>query len=284
MNTSIKWGGLFTLTVIAGALMAATAYAQVPAREGAQLNPERERAMNDTHADTVDESGSGPYRTGDSDADGLGDVVEMQLRARAASDEPDQDQTRSQTQDQLRDTTGDAAPDRDQDRDRDRVQTPAELQQFIQERTREQDADGTGESARTRTQAQVAVEAVRQAEGMLGQNGPRMSTVATEVSQAMQGLATREEALQNRSRVRLFLFGQDDDVVGDMQQTMEQNQERIQEMKTLLRNCGDCDQQATQTLVTEIQKLEREHDRLQQVVDDAAGRVGLFGFLFGWMR
>lgn len=111
-----------------------------------------------------------------------------------------------------------------------------------------------------------------------------MSAVAAEVNQATRELEQRETALENRNRVRLFLFGQDDEVVAAMQQTMTEQQTRIEEMKQLMMDCTDCDQGITEALLAQVQNLEREQNRLQTVVDDADGRTGLFGFLFGWMR
>ena len=214
---------------------------------------------------------------------------------------PDQDQLRTQDQDRLQDGTGDncvgtgdcdGVPDQDRDQDRDRihVDSTAALEQYVQQqqqerlRTYTETETGAGEMMQSRVQAQVAADAVMAAEPLMGGNGPHMSEVAQQVNQAMNGLATREEALQNRSRLQLFLFGQDDEVVAEMRQEMEQNQNRIEEMKQYMLNCEDCDQGATQFLVNQIQQMEREQARLQTVTDEAADRVGLFGFLFGWMR
>ena len=266
---------MLTTAVLLSALFVTTASAQTGQRSGDQGDTEREQGME---------------RAADSSPQSSGTADQLRDQDRMMSDDPDQDRTRTQDQDQLQDGTGDGEPDQDRDQDRDRlrdqVQTPDQLQQFIQERTRERDQspEGTGPSVRSRTEAQVAAEAMIASERMLGQNGPRMSEMAEEMNRAMVGLETREEALHNRSRLQLFLFGQDETIVGEMQQTMEQNQERIQEMKQYMLDCTDCDQQATETLVNEIQKMEREHERMQAVVGDATDRQGLFGFLFGWLQ
>lgn len=223
----------------------------------------------------------------------------LQLQATTAEDVPDQDHDRLQTQD--RDRIQDPAthdgiePDQDrdrlqtQDRDRIHVDTPAALRDFVDEQTQTrarvetQATSGQGEMVRSRARAEVATEAFMAAENMLGPSGPRMSEVAEEVNQAMNGLATREEALQDRSRVLTFFFGQDQDQVQLMQQEMEQNQNRLEELKQLLRDCDNCDKETIDLLVEQHQMLEQEQNRVQAVVQEAADKRGVFGFLFGWM-
>lgn len=230
---------------------------------------------------------------------GTGSGTMQQDRDQLQVDDPqmDQDRDQLQDQDQLRDGTGDGVPDQDrtqtQDQDRIHVDSTDALHQYIQEQqqTRLQDkttATGTqagmGMQVQSRVEAQVAADVVQAAEPLLGANGPRMSAVAAQVSQATQALAQNEQQLETRSRVQLFLFGQDDEVVAEMEQVMEQQQTRIEEMKQLMLDCTDCDQGATETLLAQIQNMEQEQARLQTVVDDADSRTGLFGFLFGWLR
>lgn len=223
----------------------------------------------------------------------------LQLHATTAEDVPDQDRDRLQTRDQDRiqdPTTHDGTePDQDrdrlqtQDRDRVHVDTPAALQDFVNEqnqnrmRSEGNATSGQGAMTQERVRAEVATEAFMAAENMLGPNGPRMSEVAEEVSQAMNGLAVREEALQNRSRIRTFFFGQDQEQVKQMQQEMEQNRNRLEELKQLLKDCNDCDPETIQLLVEQHQMLEQEQNRVQVIANEAAGKRGIFGFLFGWI-
>ena len=245
--------------------------------------------------------GTGENCDGTGDCDGTPDQDRLKLMDGSGDNcigDGDCDGTPDQDRDRLMDGTGDncvgdgecdGVPD--QLRDRVHADTATSLRDYIQEQTQLRlqqtpaaDQAGAGVMNRTHTEAQLATEAFEMAEPLLGQHGPRMSEVAREVNQAMDGLATREAALQDRSRLQLFLFGSDDEVVSEMQQAMQENQTRMQEMQQLLDDCGDCDEGATQVLVTQLQNMQREQDRLQQVTDDAASRQGLFGFLFGWLR
>ncbi len=198
----------------------------------------------------------------------------------------DQDQEQSQGRDQLKDGTGDGEPDQDQDRDRIHVDSAESLDQYVMEQNqvRSQEQEGEGAQVQTRVEARVAADAIMAAESLLGQGGAHMSQVAQEMSQAMDSLTKNESLLENRSRLQLFLFGQDSEAVSEMEQTMEQNQSRIEEMQQYILTCEDCDQAAVQLVQNQIQNLEQEQNRLQTVVSDAGDQLGLFGFLFGWLR
>jgi hypothetical protein len=218
------------------------------------------------------QDGTGDNCTASSDCDGV----------------PDQDRLREQDQDRLQDGTGDGVPERDRDRtqDRLRVDSVTALQEYVREqnRIRLQEESATGTQVQTRTEARVAMDAIEVAEPLLGQRGPRMSEVAREMGQTVNELAAQELRLENRGRLQRFFFGQDDEVVATMQQEMEQNQNRIEEMKQYLSECEDCDEETVEYLASQIQNMEQEHNRLRLLIDNAAEQDGLFGFLFGWLR
>lgn len=260
------------------AITFSSVYAQSAPRNGSQLGAQNEQAMDGT--DDGMQRGNGMQEntsTGGSDATG-GDQDRNRIQDPAMSDgdqDAVQDRTRTQEQTNL---SGDAQQQR--------LRTPAELEQYIQEqsRVRAQSTEPENTQMRSRSSAQVASDAFVAAEPFLGKEGSRVREIAQEMNQAAQVLEKNESVLQNRSRTQLFLFGQDSAAVATMQQEMERNQDRIQDLTQYMRDCEDCDQAATQMLVTQIQNMEREQDRLTQVVDDASGRRGVLGFLFGWMR
>lgn len=171
-----------------------------------------------------------------------------------------------------------------QNREQIRMQTPSELRQYIQERTQSQvrqSEDGTDEPEQLRNRAMAAVQAVQAAENLLGQNGPRMSEIAEQVNQAAQGMEQREEALQQRSWLRAFFFGQDQEQAQALKNETEQNRLRVQEMNQLLVECGECDAEVKTMLQEQMQTMLQEQDRLDQVAEKAIGRWGLLGWLFG---
>jgi hypothetical protein len=193
-------------------------------------------------------------------------------------------QTQTRTMEQVMMATS-GAPIGSPVQNRNQVATSAELEQFVRAREQErlEDNTGVGVQERIRVQAEIATEAVTAAEPLLGSNGPRMSAVAAEVNQAFRGLAQRETALEERSRLQLFFFGHDEAQVALMQQEMEQNRVRIAEMRQLTANCDDCEPGVEEPLMAQLQHMEQEQERIERVADEAAARRGVFGFLFGWM-
>lgn len=292
MKTSISFNlGLlvmFSLLFAAMAVALPAAAAQGSGSSGGQSSGAGQQDQ-DRIQDPATHDGAEPDQDRDRD--------QLQLHATTAEDVPDQDRDRLQTQDRIQDpaTHDGTGPDQDrdrlqtQDRDRIHVDTTAALRDFVNEQNQNRmrsegtATSGQGMTTQERVRAEVATQAFVAAENMLGPNGPRMSEVAQEVNQAMNGLSVREEALQNRSKIRTFFFGQDQDQVQLMQQEMEQNQNRLEELKQLLKDCDDCDQETIQLLVEQHQMLEQEQNRVQVVAEEAAGKHGIFGFLFGWI-
>jgi hypothetical protein len=218
-----------------------------------------------------------PEEAGSSTSAGVSDVPREQQQEMSRVQKQDPASTSGQQ------IGGDDAL-REQAREQEHVQSPEELRQYVQERTQaqvQQSGEASDEAVHLRNRAQIAVQAIQAAENMLGQNGPRMSAVAEEANQAAQGMAQREEALEKRSWLRAFFFGQDQEQAQALQEEAEQNRVRIQEMNQLLTSCDDCDGEVRTLLQEQVQTMLQEQDRLDQVAEKAVGRWGLLGWLFG---
>jgi len=278
------------LVMFAIATAAVSAEAQTAPRNGSQLGAQEDQ-LKDGSDDGM-QRGTGASNNDDSDDEDDEDSNDSTSGKQDRVQDPslhDGNEDPVQDRDRIQDQTNipEGAPTTQaQSQEQSRLHTTQDLEQYVrdQNKTRLQVSDGEGSQTQTRTEAQIAADAFVAAESLLGGSGARIREVAQEMNQATKNLATQEEALQDRSRVQLLLFGQDSDVVATMQQEMEQNQNRITELKQFMLNCEDCDQGATEVLVTQIQSMEREQNRLQDIVVDADKKVGLFGFLFGWMR
>jgi len=207
-------------------------------------------------------------------------------------DGPDRIQLRTQTQDQdcIAGTDCDSIQDRDRDQDRDRfqIQTPDQLRNLIQEEQRQMQqgesemADGVQQIYRNQNQVRVAARALASSSEILGPIGPAVSRIAQDFDNSVQATIKVEEQIQNRSRLAKFFFGSDDDQVGNLSNHLEENKNRIQELN-LLMDTWDGDAEVQTILREQIQNMEQEQVRLQQLVDEEAGTRGLFGFLFGWI-
>ena len=175
---------------------------------------------------------------------------------------------------------GDMAQARNEEQKR--VNNPEELGEYIrqQERVRAEAHGDTEVRTQLRNQAMVAADALFASEDMLGPNGPRVSQGAREVNAATEMMMRQEEALQARSWVRNFFFGQDRDTAYAMQKEAEQNRVRIQEMNQIIADCEDCDSEVKTMLQQQLQTMLQEQNRLAGVAEEASGRTGLLGWLF----
>lgn len=229
----------------------------------------------------------------------------------------DRDQTQQQDQDRIQDptthddstTTPDQDRDRDQDQDQDRMhmddgtgtsstttmpmvraQNREELRSMIEEHKQEFDNEAEQAQERSRevlqnqNEVRTAVAALLSAEDLIGGIGPQVSQIAQDFNNSVQATIQAEEQIQNRGRFVRFFVGGNEDAAQTLTQEANQNQVRIQEMNQLLTQCTDCDAQVKTMLQEQIQNMEREQERLQQVADSETQSKGLFDYLFGWLR
>lgn len=218
---------------------------------------------------------------------GVGDQDRVRLQDQSVIDGAQQrDQSRDQDQLHLQTATGSYSGSQEQNQVRNQIRASSSegLGLYIQEQTRLQNQQQTGdveEKVQLRNKSQVAVRSIQVAEEMLGQNGPRMSKVALEVNNVTEAMVQREESLQERSWFRTFLFGQDKQTAQTIQQEAEQNRNRIQEMNQLLVDCGECDGEVKTMLQEQLQTMSQEQDRLNLVAEEAISKRGILGWLFG---
>jgi len=224
------------------------------------------------------------------DRDQTRDQDRIQDPTAVNADGPDRTQLRTQTQDQDCVAGVDCEPIQAQDRDRDRlqVQTPDQLRNLIQEQQRQMQqgesemADGVQQIYRNQNQVRVAVRALASSSEILGPIGPAVSRIAQDFDNSVQATIKVEEQIQNRSRLARVFFGSDDEQVESLSNNLSANQNRIRELNMLM-DTWNGDPEVQTILREQIQNMEQEQVRLQQLVDDEADSRGLFGFLFGWL-
>jgi hypothetical protein len=217
------------------------------------------------------------------DCDPEQDRDEIRLQDPVASDP-------IQSQDRLRDQDCTVGVDceSDQDRNRQQIYTHDELRTSIQNQQRLMliEEEGVGDQVqniyRNQNQVRVAASALASTTDMLGPIGPAVSRIAKDFDNSVQATIQAEEQIQNRSGVTRFFFGSDNDVVSNLDSQVIQNQERVQELNRLIET-WDGDVQVKTVLQEQIQNMEQEQIRLQQLVDEEQDSRGLFGFLFGWL-
>jgi hypothetical protein len=129
----------------------------------------------------------------------------------------------------------------------------------------------------------LAVHSLLAIEEVLGGIGPQVSQIAKEFNNSVQATIKAEERIENRNRLVKLFAGGDEEAAGILEQEMERNQERIQQLSQLSEQCA-CGDEVKAVLQEQITKMEQEQSRLQQIAQGEKQARGIFGWLFGWLR
>jgi hypothetical protein len=166
-----------------------------------------------------------------------------------------------------------------------RARNVTELRQMIQERQQimNQEIQNLGEGQQNIYQNQnrvrLAVHALLAMENLTGGIGRNVSQIAREFNNSVQATIRAEERIQTRNWLVRFFVGGDEEAAGNMEQEVNRNRERIQELRRLREEC-DCDEEIRAMLQEQIQNMEQEQNRLQQLAQNEKANKGLFGWLW----
>jgi len=129
-----------------------------------------------------------------------------------------------------------------------------------------------------------AIHSLIATEDLTGKIGPQISAIAQEFNNSVQATIKAEEKIQQRNRFIKFFTGGDREGAEKILQEVEQNQGRIQKLKQLKKNCIDCDEEITTMLQEQVQNMEQEQKRLQQVATTEKKIKGVWGWVKGLFR
>jgi hypothetical protein len=179
-------------------------------------------------------------------------------------------------------------PDRVTVRDQDRVQaqecSPDEacnatrLRAMVAERNQvfQTGADGTLLPGNI---TERAVYAFRAAAPLTGGNAPDLIRLSEEINGSVKSAAQNEERIRSQNGFLVFLFGGDQASADGIMQHVVQNRARIEEMNRLIDECG-CDPETAAILREQVQAMEQEQARFEEVAAAENGKRGIFG-IFG---
>ena len=105
-----------------------------------------------------------------------------------------------------------------------------------------------------------------------------VAAIADGFNNSLQTIETAEERIQKRSAFTRFFVGGDEEAAEAIEAEVNQNRERIQELNNIMSDC-DCNSEVKNRLQTEIQNLEQEQNRLQDIADEEKQSKGLFGWI-----
>ena len=160
-----------------------------------------------------------------------------------------------------------------------------ELGQMIQQRQQQmnQELQGleTGQKSiyQNQNRVRLAVHSLLAMEDIVGGIGPQVREIARDFNNSVQTTIRAEEKVQKRNWFTRFLFGGDEQAAGELEPEVNTNREKIQTLKQLKKEC-DCDEQIKTTMQEQIQNIEQEQNRLQQLAQAEKQSKGLLGWLW----
>ena len=160
-----------------------------------------------------------------------------------------------------------------------------ELKQSMQQKQQQlnSESQGLGEKKQqmmqNQNQVRVAAQTLSQMENMMGEIGKQVSEIAKNFDNSVQATIKAEEKIQTRSGFARFFVGGDKKAAEDLESEVTPNQQRIQELKQL-KEQADCDEEVKAMMQEQIQNMEQEQQRLQELAQKEKKSKGLFGWLW----
>ena len=241
---------------------------------------------------------AGPQDTGQGQQGQTGQQIQTEQQIQTGQQtqnqgEEQQIRTEQQTQVQEREKTGQEtggqnfileAPQR--------ARTMTEAKEMVQQRQQEMTQKMQGLSNiqqkiyQNQNKVREAVHALLAIEDLATGIGPQISQIAQEFNNSVQATIIAEEKIQKRNALVKFFIGGEKNAAEEMEQEMNQNQQRVQELKQLKEDCA-CGEEVKTMMQEQIQQMEQEQTRLQQLAEKEKNNNGVFGWvrnLFRWGR
>lgn len=166
-----------------------------------------------------------------------------------------------------------------------RVETASELREMVQERNQEMINEINASRGvlknvyQNQNRVRLAVHTLLAAENLTGGIGRNISQIAREFNNSVQATIRAEERIETRNMLLRFFLGGDEGAAQEMEQEVNQNRVRIQQLKQLMEEC-DCDDEVKAMLQEQIQNMEQEQNRLQELAQNEKQSKGIFGWLW----
>ena len=199
----------------------------------------------------------------------------------------------TQTRTQAEEETQSATPTGETITVRVRARTVTELKQMIQVKQQEMQVEVesleetvTQQVFENQNKVRAAVHSLLAMEDLAKGIGPQVSQIAQEFNNSVQATVMAEEKIQKRSNFVKFFLGGDQESAEAIEQEVNQNMEKIQELKQLREDC-DCGEEIKTIIQEQVQNMEEEQNRLQEVAEKEKASKGIFGWiknLFRWGR
>jgi len=196
-----------------------------------------------------------------------------------------QEQEREQVQEQEQEQSGNGLID-SQNGQQLRAKTSNEFKSMIKEKRGEmieeiKSMKGNLQKAyENQNQVRVAVQGFLAMEDLVGGIGKKVSEVAKQFDNSVQKTIQAEETIRNRSRIVRFFAGGDQKTAEELQNLVDQNRVRIQQLKELKGEC-DCEDEVKTLMQEQIQSMELGQVKLQGLIQNERNARGIWGWFKG---
>jgi len=170
-----------------------------------------------------------------------------------------------------------------------KARNTSELREMIQERETEMEQEMVNFTEtnkniyQNQNRVRLAVHSLLAMENLTGGIGQNISQIAREFNNSVQATIRAEERIQTRNAIVRFFVGGDEEAAEEIEQEVNQNRLRIQQL-TQLRNDCNCSEEIKTMIQEQTQNMEQEQTRLEQLAQNEKQNKGLFGWFFAWFR
>lgn len=166
-----------------------------------------------------------------------------------------------------------------------KAQTENELKAMVQQKQQEMNNELKGLNKdeekvyKNQNQVRMAVHTFLAMEDLVGGIGPQVREIARGFNNSVQATIKAEENIEKRGAFKRFFAGGDEESAEEIEQESKKNMEKLKEMKQLKEEC-DCTEEVKAMMQEQIQNMEQEQIRLQELADKEKKSKGLFGWMW----
>lgn len=170
-----------------------------------------------------------------------------------------------------------------------RAQNFEELKNIIQKNKKDLEDEANSKKNKIKkvyqnqNQVREAVHAMLAMEDLLGGVGKNVSEIAQDFNNSVEKTIQAEEKIQNRNFLVKFFLGGNQEAADEIDSTIKENQEKLKKLNQLYKNC-DCEKEIRQIFQEQIQNIESEQERLQNLVVKEKNNKGLIGTILSWFK
>jgi DNA-binding transcriptional regulator GbsR (MarR family) len=152
-------------------------------------------------------------------------------------------------------------------------------QQEIEQQITQNMAEETKLTIRNQNRVRLAVHSFLAMEDLVGGIGENVSAIAKEFNNSLQATILAEERIKQRSALIRFFAGGDEISSQEIEEEVDMNQERIEEVRRLMENCN-CSEEVRNRFEEQVMNLEQEQERLREIAQNEMKSKGLLGWLW----